>query len=502
MVGSENERHRSGFAKADEVFFVQLVAVRRESGIDRVSVIVFAFRFAEFTSAHSRLLFFNKHVNTKIEDINETRKALVVTVGADEVENEHKELVTEFAKIARIPGFRPGKAPAPMVAKRFSKEIHEELDKRIFTNAYREGLEQSKLTPMQLIEAPTSEIKLGEDLELKFVLDIRPEFNLPEYKGLPVTEDSEEVGEEEIQEVIKGIRNQRADFGIVEREAQKGDYVKVSYEGKIGDEAIADLVEESPIYGKQSNTWEEVGSEQSPIPGLAEALQGMKVDEKKEITAKFPDDFSLDALKGKEAIYSIEVHEVRTRVLPELDEAFFETLGVKDLDELKERIKEDLENQKKSRNHNDKRQQISERLVEAIEFPLPESAVEQETDNLLRQIVGNNVRQGVSEEELDSKKEELFDGARRGALQRVKTQLILARIAEEEKIEVDENDFSRYIYFEAQQQRTSPDQIVRELKKNPDQVDEIRQGLLLDKTLDFLVENASVTDSPSEATNE
>lgn len=441
-------------------------------------------------------------MNTKIEDINETRKALVVTVEAAEVENEHKELVTEFAKVARIPGFRPGKAPAPIVAKRFSKEIQEELDNRILSNAYREGIKQTELVPMKIIEAPESEIKRGEDLELKFVLDIRPDFNLPEYKGLPVTEDSEEVTEEEIQEVIEELRNQRADFDKVEREAQKGDYVKVTYEGKIGDEPVADLVEEHPIYGKQSNTWEEAGSEHSPIPGLADSLQGMKEGDKKEITAQFPDDLSIESLKGKEATYAIEVHEVRTRVLPELDDEFFKTLGVKDLSELKERITEDLKSQKETRNYNAKRQQVSERLVEAIEFPLPESAVDQETDNLLKQIVSSNVRQGVSEEKLDENKQEIFDGARKGALHRVKTQLILARIAEEEKIEVDEDDLSRYIYFEAQQRRTSPDEIVKELRKNPEQVDEIRQGLLLDKTLDFLVKNATVTDSPSEATKE
>lgn len=437
-------------------------------------------------------------MNIKIEDINDTRKKLLVSVGADEVEKEHDELVKEFSKVARVPGFRPGKAPAPMVAKRFAKDIDEELNKRIFSKAYREGLEQSKLSPLQLIDAPTVEIKRGEDSEIAFVLDIHPEFNLPEYMGIEITETSEEVTDEEVEKVIVQLREQRADFQQVEREAKKGDYVKTTYEGKIGDEAIADLVTDQPIFGKQANTWEEVGSDQSPIPGLADAFDGLKAGDKKDVPVKFPDDFSVEALQGKEANYAVEVHEVRERVLPELNEEFIKSLGIENLDELKSRIRQDMGAQKKSENQSNKRQQLTEKLANAVEFPLPESAVERETEVLLRQFLESNLRRGVPQEEFEGRKEELHEGARQGALHRVKTQLILAKIAEAEKIQVDDKDISRYVYFEAQRRRQKPDQLVRELRKDPEQVEAIRQGLLFDKTLEFLLEKASVSDTESQ----
>ncbi len=436
-------------------------------------------------------------MNIKIEDINDTRKTLLVSVGADEVEKEHDEVVKEFSKVARVPGFRPGKAPLPMVAKRFSKEINEELNKRVFSKAYREGLEKSKLSPMQIIDAPNAEIKRGEGSELSFVLDIHPEFSVPEYKGLKIKEESEEVTEEDVEKVIADLREQRADFQPVEREAHKGDYVKTSYEGKIGEQSVADVVPDQPIFGKQANTWEEVGSEQSPIPGLADSFDGLKAGDKKEVAVAFPDDFSVESLRGKKANYEIEVHEVRERVLPELTDEFVKTLGLADLKELKERIREDLVGQKKTQNRSSKRQQVSEQLTGAIEFPLPESAVERETEILLRQFLENNLRRGVAQEEFESRKEELHAGARQGALHRVKAQLILAKIAEAEKIKVDDKDISRYVYFEAQRRQQKPDQFVRELRKNPEQVDAIRQGLLFDKTLDFLVENASITNTDS-----
>lgn len=436
-----------------------------------------------------------KNVNIKIEDINDTRKKLLVTVGADEVEKEHDELVKEFAKVVRVPGFRPGKAPLPMVAKRFSKDISEELNKRVFSKAYREALEESKLSPLQMIEAPNAEIKKGEDNELAFTIDIHPEFDVPDYKGIPIKRASEEVTDEEVDKVIENLRQQRADFKVVEREAQNGDYVKTSYEGKIDDQPIAELVTDQPIYGKQANTWEEVGSEDSPIPGLAAAFEGMKPGDKKEVPVEFPDDFSVEALRGKKAVYEVEVHEVRERELPELNEEFLKTLGIEDLEQLKTHIRQDLARQKKADIRSNDRQQVAETLTHAVEFSLPESAVEQETQVLLRQFLEENLRRGVAQEEFENRKEELHDGARKGALHRVKTQLILAKIAEAEKIEVDDRDISQYVYYEAQRRGQKPEQLVRELRKKPEEVDAIRQGLLFDKTLDFLVENASVSES-------
>src|SRR5690606_21491909 len=252
----------------------------------------------------------------------------------------------DFAGMARIPGFRPGKAPHALVSKRFSREIGEELQKRVFSKAYREGLEQSKLTPMELIEAPEVEVKLGQENELTFVVDVRPEFNLPEYKGIPITRESEEVSEEEVDKALEQLRDQRADFAVVEREAKKGDYVKTSYEGKIGDQSIAELVPDRPIVGKQANTWEEVSSEEAFIPGFTTALEGMKAGDRKDVAVTCPEEFTVEELRGKEATYAVEVHEVRERVRPELTDEFAALFGVEDLATLKERVREDLAQQK------------------------------------------------------------------------------------------------------------------------------------------------------------
>jgi trigger factor len=434
-------------------------------------------------------------VNIRIEDINDTRKKLLVQVGADEVEKEHDELVKEFAKAARLPGFRPGRAPLPMVAKRFSREINEELTKKIVSKSYRQALEETKVTPFAMIDLPAPSVARGQESEVSFVLDVHPSFELPEYKGLEIKKPSEEVKEEDVDKAVLDVRNQRADFKKVEREAKKDDYVKLSYEGKLDGQLISDLLPEKPVFGTQSATWEEVGAEVSALPGLPSALEGLKAGEKKEIPVQFPEDFEEEALRGKTATYEVEIQEVRERELPELTEEFLKGLGVSSQEELRERIREDLERQKKADSRANQRQQIAEKLAASLDFALPESAVERETESILRQFLEANLRRGVQQEEFESRKEELHSGARQGALHRVKVQLILAKIAQAEKIQIDDKELSRYVYFEAMRRREKPEKMVRELRKNPDEVDSIRQGLLFDKVLDFLLEKATISES-------
>lgn len=437
-------------------------------------------------------------MNIRIEDINDTRKKLLVQVGADEVEKEHDELVKEFAKAARLPGFRPGKAPLPLVAKRFSREINEELTKKVVSSSYRKALEETKVSPFSVVEIPTPQVARGQENELSFVLDIHPTFQLPEYKGIAIEKKSEEVADDEIDKVIEDIRTQRADFKqVTEREARKGDYVKLAYEGKLDGKPLAEIVPDKPIFGKQSSTWEEVGAEESSIPGLPAALEGLKIGEKKEIPVSFPEDADEEALRGKTATFEVELFEIRERELPELTEEFLKGLGVSSQEELRERIKEDLSRQKKADVRASQRQQIAEKLSAAVDFPLPESAIEKETESILRQFLESNLRRGVPQEEFETQKDELHEGARKGAVHRVKVQLMLAKIAEAEKIQVDDKDLSRYVYFEATRRREKPEKLVRELRKNPDEVDSIRQGLLFDKVLDFLLEKATITESES-----
>ncbi len=436
-------------------------------------------------------------MNIKTDDINATRKALVVNLSADEIEKEHETLLDEFSKQARIPGFRPGKAPKAVVSKRFADQIEEELKKKVVSNAYREALKETEVQVFNLIELKGDTIARGQENELTFVVDVQPEFNLPEYKGIPVDKPDTAVDDKEIDSTIETIRNQRAEFNVVEREARAGDYVKLSYTGKIGEESIADLVPDRPIFGTQSSTWEEVGSAEGGIPGFAEQLAGLKAGDKKDIAVKFPDDFAEKDLAGKDAVYAVEMFEVREKTMPEMDEEFLKGLNVESVDELREQIRKELAQRKESEGRSRQRQQVSDTLLSRIEFEVPETAIDGETQSVLRQIVERNVRQGVPEDELEKHKDKLYEEARKAGTQRVKLRMILLKIAEKENVKMENEDVQRYLMQEAMQSGTKPEKLVKEMRKDENRVRFMQQNILFDKTLDFLLEQATISESKS-----
>lgn len=428
-----------------------------------------------------------------IQDVTDTRKTLAVSFEASEIDAEESNLLKQFASQAKIPGFRPGKAPQAMVRKRFAKQISDELRQRVISKAYQDGTKESKLDLINVVDLGDVEIAAGSAADVKFTVDVRPSFEIADYKGLPVTELSTEVTDEEIDEVIKSIREERAEFATVDRAAQTGDYIKFSHEGAIDGKPISEIAPDKPVYAKMPQTWEEVGSDQGLIPGLSAALEGLKPGDKKDVEIEFPADFSVEALQGKKAVYSVEALEVRERKLPELDEAFFSSQGVKTLDEFKERVSSYLKSKKEQDQRADKRRQVTEQIAAKVEIPLPDSMVELETEMAMRQVVRNNVQKGVPQEKLEENKESIHNQARAAAQDAVKLQLILTQIAQKEDIKVVDEDISRFIINRAYQSGEKPEAVAKELRKDPDQVRRIQSSLLYDKTLEFLVDQAKVS---------
>ncbi len=432
-------------------------------------------------------------MKTELRDISDTRKNLVVSLDAEEVGQEQARIGAEFAKMARVPGFRPGKAPLSLVLKKFGKQISEELRGKIMARAYQEGMKEAKVEVLHLVDADNPKIEAGEAAELSFTIDIRPSFEMPEYKGLEAKVAPTDISDEEIDQMVENIRRERTEFKPVDRASQDGDYVKFSLEGTVDGKPIIDLVPDRPIFGKMPQTWEEVGGEDSMIPGMAKSLGGLAKGDKKDVAIEFPAKFTVEALQGKKANYSVEVQEVRERELPELNDAFFKAQQVESLDDLRSKISESWKMRKEAENRSEIRRQVSEALASKVEFSIPESLIESETQNILRQVVEQNVQRGVPQEELEKNKDDLFTNSRKAAINRAKLQLILARIAEEEKIQAEEGDLQQVIYQEAMRSKTKPEKYAKELSRDRGRIDSIQQAVVFDKTLDFLVDQAKVT---------
>jgi trigger factor len=434
-------------------------------------------------------------VNVQLNNVSDTRKSLVVGLEPTEVAAAHAEVVAEFAQQARIPGFRPGKAPAAMVAKRFAKDIDAEFKQKVVTKAYREGLQQQKLDVLNLVNIEPGEVQLDKPATVTITVDIRPEFKLPDYVGLPTQVAPVEPTEAEVEAVIEAMRTERAEFKTVTRPAAKSDYVKLAYEGTVDGKPIAELAPDKQIYGKVPQTWEEVeGEHEGIIPTLGQQIAGLKTGDKKEIKVTFPADFQpVPALAGKTATYAIEIQEVRERALPPIDEAFLKANRADTLDALKTGIRGQLKMRKESQNRAEQRRQVSEALASKVEIPLPESLIEAETQSVLRNFIEENMRRGVPQEQFEKDKKELFDGARRAATQRVKVQLLLAKVAEAEKLSVTEEDIDTFIYRESVRTQQKPDKLVKILTSDREQLRSVQQSIIFDKAVDFLVSKATVS---------
>ncbi|MFT6059065.1 MAG: trigger factor [Lentimonas sp.] len=430
-------------------------------------------------------------VKTDIQDINETRKTITVSVAAAEIASIEASLIKEFMRDAKIPGFRPGKAPENMIRMRYAKELKSELSQRVVSKAHQEGVAKADFEIFGVVDLNEGEIAAGSDATITFTVDVLQAFEVPAYEGLKVTNEPTEASAEEVEKMFEQLLSQRAEFNVAEKAAEKGDYVRCSYEGKIGDELVADLVPETPMFGSQKVTWEEAGAEGTPgVQAIVDGVVGMQAGDEKEVTMEFAEDFKPEALAGKTVVYSLKAEEVREKVMPAMDDAFFASMQVKDEAELRERISANIEGQKKEKNLNAERQQITEQLLASVEFAIPESGIESETEAVLRDFMQRNMQQGASEADFEAHKEQLHEGASKAAHDRLKSRLILSKIAEKEKVQAENDDFSRMIMMQAQQSGEKPEKIVKEIQKDQSRINNMRSEILLGKTMDLILDKA------------
>jgi trigger factor len=433
-------------------------------------------------------------VNIAVEDVSPTRKVLVVTLAADEVTAEERTLLGEFSRSVRLPGFRPGKAPIEMVRRRYAREISDELQRKVANKAYEQGVKDSKVNVYAVVGMDGPPPSAGQEATVKITVDVQADFTLPEYQGLPIQVTAAVVSDADVEAAIEDLRQQRADYVVVERPAHAGDFVKLNYLGTLDGRPVAEIVTDRPIFGTQNNTWEEAGAAQAPgVRAVIDGVVGLKAGDKKTVTQTFPAEFEVPALAGKSVEYALEILEVREKVAAALNEEFFKTLQVENLEQLRERVRQDLQSRKEQEVRAAGREQVIRALNGATEFALPESAIETETQNVLRDYLERQIRQGVPEAEFEKRKDELYQGARQAATARVKLTFILLKIAEKEGLKVENEDLHQRIMQEAVMARQKPDQIVKRLQEDRTLLAQFQRTILQGKTLDFVVGKAKVS---------
>ncbi len=418
---------------------------------------------------------------------------LQIELPPEEVEKEWDAIANSFARFAKIPGYRPGKAPRAVIDKRFRKEIQDELTKKLVSKSYHEAVEQEHLRVASLTNI--EDIQFGEDKSMRFraTVVIAPEFELPDYKKIPVQLPDTKVSDAEIEEALERLREQSADFvDVPGRGLQMGDFAVLDFEGSMDSKPISEIAPQASknLQGGKK-FWLHLAADNF-LPKFCEQLVGQKPGETRLAIVEFPADFPVKELAGKKADYAVTVREVKEKVLPPIDDALAAKLAPgKTLVDLRQLLEHDIEHAKEHDVERAKESQIMKYLHERIQFELPPALLQNETRRALAELVQRNREHGVTDEMLKEKERELIDGAAGVAAHRLKTNFILHRIVERENIQVAKEDVDLRIRQEAARYDISPEKMRKELQQK-DVLDDVAEQILLGKTLDFLKANVSI----------
>jgi trigger factor len=437
-------------------------------------------------------------VNVTVENLAPCKKLLRVEVDAKDVDEAFDAMTKSFQKEASLPGFRPGKAPVAMVLKKYEQDIQAEVKRKLIGDSYRKVVEDHKLDVLGYPDIEEIQFARGQALQFAATIETAPEFQLPEYKGLPVKRDNKSVTDEDVEKALNLLREQQAKFEKVERELRDGDVAVVNYKGTCEGKVITEIAPTALGLTQQQGFWVEMKAG-SFIPGFSEQLSGAKVGDKRTVTVEFPADFVTKELSGKKGEYDVEIVEVREKALPALDDAFARSYEAESLEKLREGVRKDLENELNYKHQKDTRAQVVRELLNRVQFDLPEIAVAQETKNVVYDLVRENTKRGVPRDLIEKEKDAIYTAATTNAKERVKVAFLVQRIAEKEDIKVSQEEILRRVQVIAQMNQIPPEKFIKDLQKR-NGVTEIYDQLAHEKVIEFLVNNAKV--EPAQATAE
>ncbi|HJZ53104.1 MAG TPA: trigger factor [Candidatus Acidoferrales bacterium] len=415
------------------------------------------------------------------------KREIELEIPAENVTKATEKVARDLARVARIPGFRPGKAPVTLIRRRFAGDIQGEVLQSLVPEYLEKALDEKKLVPVTRPEVDKVEFKEGEPLKFRAVFEVLPEFELGNYKGLEIQVDAVEAGQAQVDKVVEEMRERAATFVPVEgRAAKDGDFALIKLSGL--PEGGGDPVE-------ADNIMCHIGAEET-LESFTENLRGANPGETKKFQSKYPDDYPDQKLAGKTYDYSVEVLAIKEKKLPEVNDEFAkdaagEASGVTTVAELRKKILENLEAAKEEQQSSQAREKILEALVKKHDFPVPEALVEHQMDVRLERTVRSLTAQGVDPRAVNVDWVSLRRRQHDRAVDDVKAELLLDRIADAEKIEATDEDVEKEISALAERSGESATALRARLTKQG-ALDRMKSKLRSDKTIEWLYRNTRI----------
>lgn len=425
-------------------------------------------------------------MRVELTDISPVKKSLNIQIDADEIARERDKLVRGYAAKARIPGFRPGKAPLAVVRQRFAKEIDEELRDRLISHYHHEATHEKHVHPIGdpvLDEmGDLNEVGEGKPFEFKTTFEVLPKIELQDYKGIEVRRPKVVVADEDVDKALEELRESRATLVAEEgRTAMTGDVVVVDVHGE-------------PAGGEpfdRERTMIEVGATDN-LPAFNDSIEGVSAGDVREFPVDYPNDFPAEHLSGRTVTYRLTVHEVKRREVPDLDDEFAKDLGeFDDMAALRARVREDLASHRGREADRAVRQAVLDKVLLANPVVLPDGLVDAEIRSRLEDLVRQLVMQGIDPEKAELDWKDLRQRQEEPARKAVHARLILDAVALAESLAVTPKEVEERIAREAAASGRSVAEIKQRINGDAG-VQVLRHQMVREKSLDLLTSVANI----------
>lgn len=405
---------------------------------------------------------------------------VTVSFPSDDLETRVEKRLKDMRSTVRMDGFRPGKVPLSMVKKRYAGQVRQELLGEAIHHAFFDAADKESL---QVAGYPNFEDVNVEDNQIKFTakFEVYPEVTLPEMSKVKIEQIEAEVNDEDVENMITRLREQRSAWKPENKKAKQGRQVIIDFVGKLDGEEFDG--------GKAENVPLEIGSGRM-IPGFEDGIVGMKKGESKTIEVTFPEEYQAEHLAGKTVEFDITVHSVQVKQLPELDEEFISSFGIEDGKEetLRKEIRENMERELKRTVEAKNRQAAFEALADAVELEIPQALVEQESQSMLENYMQRLESQGMPRDQMASLGAEVFSEE---AKKRVKLGLIISDVIKTNEIKATEEEINQYIDDQASAYE-DPSEVKQWYAENPERLAEVRAILVESAVASKIVADAKV----------
>lgn len=424
-----------------------------------------------------------------VKNIDKCRRKIEIKIPSDAVANEKTKAIGIYAKHANISGFRKGKAPLNVVENKYNKEIIKDVKDQLLPLFYQKAIKESELKVVNVIEC--SEINISSDYSATFdvTIDIYPKFKLPKYIDISVSTILDEVTEKDIDEQIENLLNQFSTYEIMnEKKIEFGDMGQLEYEGFIDGQTLRDVIPESKGLASGKDYWVSA-DEHSFIPDMGHQIIGLSVGDNKEIEVIFPKSFMINELSEKKVTYKVKIQSIKIKIKAKLDDELLKKIQVESIKELKEIFRDQLSQQAKNKELSEKHEQIISYLLKKTKIDVPESAVQQQTRDMMYTLARQKMMAGASQNDLADDQENLLIEAKEKAIENVKLKFIGLAIADEQNFTVSDNEIDAEIAQIAYQQKKKPEEVKSEMIKNST-LESVGEQIKFNKALEFMVEKS------------